>query len=238
MAKSYDIADLMTSDGEYLTDQVRRKINGNFRRVLQIMQSELPSQQQQSTVTVVTQIATQITEDILDARLPEVRAELFDDLCPVGSVIVTATSSDPRLSHGTWEQVGGGRYVLAAGGGVPVLDEGGESEFTISEENLPALSHEVEVASAGAHAHVMSRAVIDTGAYHDASGAKSIPGLGADMKNTPFDLGQFYRSNSGLTTSAGSHAHEVTVADHGSEEPEPIPLNPEYISLLFYRRTA
>ena len=230
MAKSYDIADLMTSDGEYLTDQVRRKINGNFRRVLQIMQSELPSQQQQSTVTVVTQIATQITEDILDARLPEVRAELFDDLCPVGSVIVTATSSDPRLSHGTWEQVGGGRYVLAAGGGVPVLEEGGEAEFTIAEVNLPALSHEIEVASAGSHAHGANRTVYDYGSYHNAGTNKSIPSVGNNA-NTPFDL---YTT----TKSAGSHAHEATVSDHGSEEPEPIPLNPEYISLLFYRRTA
>lgn len=234
MARSYDIADLMTSDGEYITDNVRRKINGNFRRLAQMVGRDVPAAERNQIASTV----AGIVEGILDNRLPEIEASILDDAYPVGSVIVTATSSDPRLSHGTWERIGDGRYVLAAGGDVAAMDEGGDAGFTISETNLPLLSHEVEVASVGAHTHIMSRAVIDTGVYHDASGAKSLPPIGADMKNTPFDLGQFFRSGSGLTASAGAHTHEVTISDHGSEEPEPISLNPEYISLLFYRRTA
>lgn len=235
MARSYDIADLMTSDGEYITDNVRRKINGNFRRLAQMVGRDVPAAERNQIASTV----AGIVEGILDNRLPEIEASILDDAYPVGSVIVTSTASDPRLSHGIWERVGGGRYVLAAGDGIPVLNEGGEAEFTIAEVNLPALSHEVEVASAGSHVHVMSRAVIDTGSFHDASGAKTLPNTSnVNYKNTPMDLGQFFQSGAGLTTSAGSHAHEATVADHGSEEPEPIPLNPEYISLLFYRRTA
>lgn len=133
MAKSYDIADLMTSDGEYLTDQVRRKINGNFSRILQLMQTELPRQQQQSIVNSV----TSIVGNVLDEKLPEMRAQLFDDLAPVGSVIVTWTSGDPRLSHGTWQQVGSGRYIRAAGGGIGVSDTGGSDSVTITADNLP-----------------------------------------------------------------------------------------------------
>ena len=233
MARSYDIADLMTSDGEYITDSVRRKINGNFRRICQMMQKELPSQQQQQIASAV----AGIVDGILDRVLPEMRDELFDQLAPVGSVIVTYTSSDPRLSHGTWEQVGSGRYIRAAGSGVAVGDEGGRAEVEIAEGNLPLLEHTVEVASAGSHTHIMSRAVIDTGAYHDASGAKSLPGLGADMKNTPFDLGQF-DWNTGRDASSGAHTHTVTIEPHGSEEPEPVAIEPEYVALLFYRRTA
>ena len=233
MARSYDIADLMTSDGEYITDSVRRKINGNFRRICQMMQKELPSQQQQQ----ITSAVAGIVDGILDRALPEMRDELLDQLAPVGSVIVTYTSSDPRLSHGTWEQVGSGRYIRAAGSGVAVGDEGGSAEVEIAEGNLPLLEHTVEVASAGSHTHVMSRAVVDTGAYHDASGAKSLPGLGADMKNTPFDLGQF-AGDTGRDASSGAHTHTVTIEPHGSEEPEPVAIEPEYVALLFYRRTA
>lgn len=233
MARSYDIADLMTSDGEYITDSVRRKINGNFRRICQMMQKELPSQQQQQ----ITSAVAGIVDGILDRALPEMRDELLDQLAPVGSVIVTYTSSDPRLSHGTWEQVGSGRYIRAAGSGVAVGDEGGSAEVEIAEGNLPLLEHSVEVASAGSHTHVMPRAVVDTGAYHDASGAKSLPGLGADMKNTPFDLGQFAGST-GSTWGGGAHTHTVTIEPHGSEEPEPVAIEPEYVALLFYRRTA
>lgn len=233
MARSYDIADLMTSDGEYITDSVRRKINGNFRRICQMMQKELPSQQQQQ----ITSAVAGIVDGILDRVLPEMRDELFDQLAPVGSVIVTYTSSDPRLSHGTWEQVGSGKYIRAAGSGVAVGDEGGSIEIEITEANLPLLEHTVEIASAGSHTHVMSRAVVDTGSYHDTSGAKSLPPLGADMKNTPFDLGQF-AGNTGRDASSGSHTHTVTIEPHGSEEPEPVAIEPEYVALLFYRRTA
>ena len=234
MARSYDIADLMTSDGEYITDSVRRKINGNFRRICQMMQKELPSQQQQQIASAV----TGIVNGILDNALPEMRDELLDQLAPVGSVIVTYTSSDPRLSHGTWEQVGSGRYIRAAGSGVAVGDEGGSSEAEIAEANLPLLEHTVEVASAGAHTHNMGRALIDYGSWHDASSQpKSLPATGAGHNNTPFDLGQ-YGGSTGSTWGIGVHTHTVTIEPHGSEEPEPVAIEPEYVALLFYRRTA
>ena len=181
MARSYDIADLMTSDGEYLTDQVRRKINGNFRRIVQIMQQELPSQERRQVVTTV----TAIVENILDQRLPEIMDDLMDDAYPVGSVIVTATSSDPRLSHGTWQQVGGGRYIRAAGDDVPVMSEGGEAEHDILMSELPLEIRTQDLAA------------------------------GADVT---------------LTYLMQNVAHPETN--------EPIPMEPKYLALLFYRRIA
>lgn len=134
MARSYDIADLGPQDGEFVTDGVRRKINGNFQRVLQLMQIELPSQQSQALSATVVQVA----EDYLSSKLPDIVSEAFDDSWPVGSVIVTATSSDPRLSRGTWQQIGGGSYVRAAGGGVGVMDTGGSDQVVLQPENIPA----------------------------------------------------------------------------------------------------
>ena len=181
MAKSYDIADLMTSDGEYLTDQVRRKINGNFRRVLQIVQQEMPGQERQRLASTV----ASIVDGLFDRKLQEMMAQLMDDAYPVGSVIVTATSSDPRLSHGTWQQVGGGRYVRAAGDGVPVLSEGGSGGVALSQANLPARA--------------------STATYDDDTHSQSLSYL------SPLP---------------------------GGSTPEPVTVEPEYVALLFYRRTA
>lgn len=144
MARSYDIADLMTSDGEYITDNVRRKINGNFRRVLRLLDSEVPAQQSRQIAASV----TALVDSLFEQRLPEMRDQLIDELCPVGSVIVTASASDPRLSHGTWQQVGGGRYVRAAGDGVEVMATGGSN--LIAADELPDHAHSLTSFSAGA----------------------------------------------------------------------------------------
>lgn len=143
MARSYDIADLMTSDGEYITDGVRRKINGNFRRVLQLLDSEVPAQQSKQIAVSV----TALVDSLFEQKLPDLKSELLDELCPVGSIIVTASASDPRLSHGTWQQVGGGRYVRAAGGGVEAMGTGGSN--LIAADELPDHAHSVEASAAG-----------------------------------------------------------------------------------------
>ena len=133
MARSYDIAELMTNDGEYITDNVRRKINGNFRRVLQIIQQELPSQERQVVIATV----NTAVENALEAQFPVMLDKLFDRAYPIGSVIVCTSSSDSRLSVGSWQQIGSGKYIRAAGGGVGVMQTGGENDVQISPENIP-----------------------------------------------------------------------------------------------------
>lgn len=166
----------MTNDGEYVTDSVRRKINGNFKRILQIMQQEMPSQERQQVASTV----AAIVDGLFEQKLPEMMSQLMDGAYPVGSVIVTATSSDPRLSHGSWEQVGGGRYVRAAGDGTPVMDEGGMSEYTLSPGNIPAAAVQMSYAE-------------------------------GDVAISNLEAG---------------------------DSVEPVPIEPEYIALLFYRRIA
>ena len=117
MAKSYDIARIEAQDGMYLSEQVRRKINSNFNRILSIIGSEEPSKQ---TVQV-----TQLVTSTIDSRIPEIVERVYEDAYPVGSVLVTSTGSDPRLSYGRWEQIGQGNYVLAAGPANEVMSTGG-----------------------------------------------------------------------------------------------------------------
>lgn len=145
MARSYDIADLMTSDGEYITDNVRRKINGNFRRVLQLMQQELPSQERQIVVATV----NTAVENALEAQFPIMLNQLFDRAYPVGSVIVCTSASDSRLSVGSWQQIGSGRYIRAAGGDVAVMDTGGSDSVTLSSANIPVNGGASETGASG-----------------------------------------------------------------------------------------
>lgn len=178
MARSYDIADLMTSDGEYITDSVRRKINGNFRRILQLMQTELPGQERQALAGAVEVIVT----GLIDRMMPDIEDRLFGDMYPVGSVISCSSEDDPRLLRGTWEMVGDGRYVRCASDSVPPMSTGGSGEHLVSWDELPATETEILTAAG------------------DSAGFRLV---------MPVNTGQ-----------------------------QPIPIEPEYVALLFYRRTA
>ena len=237
MARSYDIADLEPSDG-VLTDQIRRKINGNFRRLVQIVSTERPAAEQAGATAFVQRVAEAVAESVLEERIPQLEQEIWDSSYPVGCVIVTATTSDPRLSHGTWEQVGGGRYVRAAGGDVTVLDEGGSDEVTLTEANLPEHTHDVTATAqyAGSHAHSASTASAGSHAHTANSAGAHQHNVGVDYdgegSGTSNGCATVHKSGSSgaqhqvkvasagahthSTTSAGSHAHAVTVQSAGS----------------------
>ena len=140
MARSFDIASFEPSDG-VLNEQLRRKLNGNFRRVCEIMGTESPVVVvETATPNVMEQVPGVVEREVseyMDAHLEDILGAAMDRSWPVGSVIVTSTASDPRLSHGTWQQIGAGRYVRAAGDGVPVMSEGGSGEHLVSWDELP-----------------------------------------------------------------------------------------------------
>ena len=144
MARSLDIASLEPSDG-ILTEQLRRKINRNFQRLASMVTVEQPAAQTDQTASMV----RQLVEDLLSQEVPGILSDALDAAYPVGSVLVTWSSSDPRLSRGTWQQVGSGRYVRAAGDGVAVGDEGGQQELSLSLSQLPASTAELIPATEG-----------------------------------------------------------------------------------------
>lgn len=134
MARSYDIAEIMTSDGG-LNEQVRRKINMNFRRVVEIATREKSASDGAMLGSKIQDTVESYVESILPDIIKEIEKSSFDRMYPVGCVIVTHTSSDPRLTHGKWEAVTSGKYVLTAGSGYPVGSTGGSN--MIEAGNLP-----------------------------------------------------------------------------------------------------
>lgn len=143
-----DIASFEPSDG-VLNEQLRRKLNGNFRRVCEMVGTESPTvvsaDVSQGVLSQVPGIVADAITAWVDTNLQAILDGSFDRAYPVGCVVVTTTASDPRLSRGRWQQVGAGRYVRAAGDGVPVMAEGGGN--LIEASMLPEHTHDVPVRS-------------------------------------------------------------------------------------------
>ena len=135
MARSFDIASFEPGDG-VLNEQLRRKLNGNFRRVCEMVGTESPSVVtavvSDDVMSRVPRVVNEAIEAWVDANLQTILDSSFDRSYPVGCVVVTTTSSDPRLSRGRWQQVGAGRYIRSAGNGVPVMSEGGGDLIDLS----------------------------------------------------------------------------------------------------------
>lgn len=181
-----DIASFEPSDG-VLNEQLRRKLNGNFRRVCEMVGTESPSAVATGVADeVMSRVPSVVSEAIaawVDANLQTILDGSFDRSYPVGCVVVTTTASDPRLSRGRWQQVGAGRYVRAAGDGVPVMAEGGSGEHMLSRDEMPD------------------------------------PCFANDIQAAAGDVGF------------------SVMQPHLQSEQRPVPIEPEYLALLFYRRT-
>lgn len=299
MARSFDIATFDPSDG-VLNEQLRRKLNGNFQRLCSLVGTESPVVVRGEVTQSVQEWArgwvAEYVDDYFESHLQQVVdeavSESFDSAYPVGCVVVTTTASDPRLARGQWQQVGAGRYVRAAGDGVPVMSEGGSDEVTLTGDNLPEHSHPASVGSAGGHSHA---ATLTTSGAHSHSGTAASAGnhshlvtvasdgshvhqvhggwgagnlgdgwfradgnnpshrwstteaTGAHRHGASASMGGEHshsvsvgsaggHSHSVSVSSGGEHSHQVTVSPSGSKDPRPVPIEPGYLALLFYRR--
>ena len=66
---------------------------------------------------------------------------LLDKFYPVGSIYITAGSTDPATQFGgTWEQIKN-RVLIGAGGNYEVNATGGSASVTLSTAQLPAHHH-------------------------------------------------------------------------------------------------
>ena len=79
------------------------------------------------------------------------------DAWPIGSIFITASSTNPAtlLGGGTWEQIQG-KYLLASSNDYTAGNTYGSMTKTLSVANLPVHTHSFTTGSAGAHAHTAS----------------------------------------------------------------------------------
>ena len=71
---------------------------------------------------------------------------------PVGSIYLSAVDTDPAtLFGGTWERIGG-RFLLGADDTYPAGSTGGESEHTLTIDEMPKHNHEIDDLNASGNA--------------------------------------------------------------------------------------
>ncbi len=123
---------------------------------------------------------TQMTPDQLQAyvdralgnenEINQTKKETLDKAYPVGSVYITEKNTNPsELFGGTWERYGVGKTLV--GTDTTSNQTGGSTTATITVENLPSHSHNIEhthstaqatIASSGAHTHTTTQATTYT----------------------------------------------------------------------------
>lgn len=147
---------------------------------------------------------------------------------PVGSLLLMTTSEDPsELLGGQWERYAQGRMLVSAqdSGTYAAGNTGGSETCTLSTDNLPSHSHDASMGSAGGHTHDRGSQNI-TGEFrastydYTTSGAfTSSDGGGGGRPDKSWERRRYYfnanRSWSGTSSSAGAHAHTITIGNTG-----------------------
>ena len=166
------------------------------------------------------------------------------DAWPIGSIFITASSTNPAtlLGGGTWEQIQG-KYLLASSNDYTVGNTYGSMTKTLSVANLPVHTHSFTTGSAGTHSHSASTG--SAGNHSHTRGNMNITGNfgGTDVQSGYYGNGAFSinsrgnyrdaggtyesgygknmnfdasRSWSGATSTTGAHTHSVTVNSNGA----------------------
>lgn len=162
------------------------------------------------------------------------------DAWPIGSIFITASSSDPAtlLGGGTWVRIQG-KYLLASSSSYTAGQSYGSMTKTLSVANLPSHTHGFTTGSAGSHSHSASTG--SAGNHSHTRGSMNITGAtGAALQDYAYPSGAFYinggnvpeaengnwgpnrinfdasRSWTGATSTTGAHTHSVTVNANGA----------------------
>ena len=164
------------------------------------------------------------------------------DAWPIGSIFITASSTNPAtlLGGGTWVQIQG-KYLLASSSSYTAGNTYGSMTKTLSVANLPSHTHGFTTGSAGSHSHTASTG--SAGNHSHTRGNMEITGYhDAADDDTGYSGGAFYFSNrttthnwqspggesnavvnfkasrswTGSTSTTGAHTHSVTVNSNGA----------------------
>ena len=164
------------------------------------------------------------------------------DAWPIGSIFITASSTNPAtlLGGGTWVQIQG-KYLLASSSSYTAGQSYGSMTKTLVTANIPNHTHSFTTGSAGSHNHSASTG--SAGNHSHTRGSMNITGYhdGADDDPSYYG-GAFYfsshsstyndrksggsanvtvmfdasRSWTGSTSTTGAHTHSVTVNSNGA----------------------
>lgn len=177
----------------------------------------------------------------------------FDDIYPVGFIMITADNVNPGTRFGgTWQQIAGGRCLIGANSTYPAGSTGGAATHQLTVNEMPLHNHGVTVSSSGNHKH--NRGTMDiTGTFAGDDSARAAH-YGAAPTGAFYDAGrvnldlesdsgsgtrvgfQASRTWTGETNSAGAHDHTVTIrnagggAAHNNMQP--------YLAVYIWQRTA
>lgn len=166
-------------------------------------------------------LAAQIADLSAKIKALSSSSELLLAAHPVGSLYWSSVSTDPsELFGGTWERIKD-RFILAAGDDYAAGATGGEASHAITKAELPAVSPQIAVATAG---YLPKGATL--GAINRAGTTKTI------------GSGTFTDRQVGTAYSEGTPEYEeaTTIAPLG--DGEAMPIMPPYETYYCWRRTA
>jgi hypothetical protein len=137
----------------------------------------------------------------------------------VGSVVITKDNINPGTQiGGTWQLLQSGRYIRSAGDGYAGGALGGSDGFVLTQQQLPAHSHEATIYGAGNHKHDI---YVSNWQTHGGSGGAGY---------------QAHERRWGATEEAGNHSHQISIQSTGNGEK--VTFEPSYLCLYFWVRTA
>lgn len=165
----------------------------------------------------------------------ELETNLFLKVYPVGSIYISANSTNPEtLFGGKWTALDQGRVLIGANNTYKAGTTGGEFTHTITTDEMPSHNHSANSSSNGDHNH----SLVSITGYDDHN---FINGTGEFLlQNSDTTIGFPSAVNAtlkyGSTGNAGSHNHSITVNSTGGSQPHNN-MQP-YLAVYMWQRTA
>lgn len=156
------------------------------------------------------------------------RQMILDSTYPVGSIYMSANSTNPEtLFGGTWSQLQN-RFLLGAGSIYTAGNTGGEASVTLTASQMPSHTHTFTGSSATTSSDSHTHTVPNTRGDNSGSGNKCESWASASA------------SGRTVTTSSDSHSHTVTAKGTNSSTGGGGSHNnmPPYLVVYMWKRTA